>query len=251
MTDHDRFFPSRAELSPGLQPDDSEFHDVLVIPPKRRDGGTVIPDGQFYRFPVVKVDPPGSGTSRAGKYGARPELWDRSDMAQRKIAGIASPEGEGTRLGPAFAVVPIKPEPGSSSCGWCYLVNAKNLISKNAWTAEEWSAPGAPDLEGAETANAKELEVLLALSRGIVVRFRASNLDALDPFPGAVEPASVTKHGVTYEIEPVRLNNESDIWTQLRNGSIAGRARYHQGKRIVPLVNVTSLMDPSDREAKS
>lgn len=224
---------------------------------------------EFYRFPVVKVDPnakrgkgsrKGKSGSLTGHYVDRPERWNRLDVGQRKVVHIARPnQGEKHApaqelRGPAFAVMAVKPEPGASSCAWCYLVNAENFLAPNAWTAEEWDAPGAPDLPAAPHAEDTQAEVLLALPRGIVVRFTVSNLDRLDAVladpTSELDPASVTANGVTYDVEPVRLNNESEIWGQLRNGCIAGRVLHHQTERVVPIVNVTSLMGPVEHKGK-
>lgn len=247
MKQHSDFYPPRAQVQPGKQPLETEFHDVLVIPPLRSDGQAVIADETFFRFGVVKSDPTPKNT---GKYVDPPELWGKDDLGQRKIIGIAHPEhvqpGAQDPRGPAFAALPIKAEPGASSCAFCYLIDARNLVSPNAWTAEEWDAPRAPDLGAAAGANATEAEVLLALPRGIVLRLKASKLDALDTVakPDAVQ---VNGNGVTYEIEPVQLKREPEIWNQLRNGTIAGRALYRAlqggtgGQRVLPLVNVTSL----------
>ncbi len=253
---HDEFFPRRAQIEPGLQPADTEFHDVLLIPPPRKDGTPVVEPEEFYRFPVIKSEQLAPGELRGGErlktgtYSNQPELWDRDDTGQRKVLGIAHPQrvysegGSKDNRGPAFAVMPVRPEPGASSCAFCYLVNAQNVLSPNAWTAEEWNAPGGPDLVAEAHANQTEAELLLALPRGLVVSIRATGLDNLDEFPDKVEPARVTKHGVTYEIEPVRLNNETEIWSELRNGCIAGRVLHRQRERVIPLLNVTSLMSP-------
>jgi len=245
---HREFYPKRAQVEEGLQPLDTEFHDVLVIPPKRKQGDNVIGDDSFFRFAVVKAHPEGS---KQGKYVDPPEIWGKEDLGQRKIIGIAHPEhvqadNLGER-GPVFAALPIKAEPGASSCAFCYLVDARNLVSPNPWTAEEWDAPRAEDLEAAPGANATEAEVLLAMPRGIVLRLKASNLQALDGVTKATR-VNVVGDGVQYEIEPVELKREPEIWNQLRNGTIAGRALYRalQGAaprqaRVLPLVNVTSL----------
>lgn len=257
-TPHEKFYPKRAQIGPGLQPVDAEFHDVLVIPPLRKDGSRVIEREEFYRFPVVKVDQAGRDAPQAageppadrrtGTYSDLPEVWSHNDIGQRKVFAIAHPDvmdnegrAHGSR-GPAFAIMPVKPEPGSSSCAFCYLINAQQVLSPNAWTAEEWNAPGGPDFEAEANANKTEAEVLLALPRGIVLRLRATNLDNLDAFPSPTKIATVTEHGVTYEIEPIALNNEAEIWSELRNGCIAGRV-FHRGRaRVIPLLNVTSLM---------
>lgn len=264
VNEHHTFFPARAQVAPGLQPRDTEFHDVLLFPPRRKETAERVIDAQqFFRFPVIKKDvaagEDANGKPRSGREGIfadPPERWGASDMGQRKVLSVAQPHrvltepSVGEERGAAFGVLPIKPEPGASSCAWCYLVNPENMLSPNAWTAKEWNAPGGAPLPAEANADKAEVEVLLALPRGIVVRFKASGLDNLDTLPEQVETAQMTKHGATYEVEPIRLNHESEVWNQLRSGLVAGRV-LHRGKaRVVPLVNVTSLMSGSASQGK-
>lgn len=251
---HKDFYPNRARIAEGEQPLDTEFHDVLLIPPRDKTGEPVVDEENFFRFPVIKVEKKEDETR--GHHVDSPELWDRRDTGQRKVIGIAHPEqvtsdGSAVNLlerGPAFALMPVRAEPGASSCAMCYLVDARNLLSPNTWTAEEWNAPRSPDLPPAPGANATEAEMLLGLPRGIVLRLKATGLDNLDKVTNP-DVATVAKDGVTYELEPVRLKREPEIWNQLRNGTIAGRALYRALKgagpnkepRILPLVNVTCL----------
>jgi hypothetical protein len=247
---HRDFFPDRAQVDEGLQPLSTEFHDVLVIPPRHKQGGGDVVDGEkFFRVPVVKVKR-GTGPD-VGLYDDPPELWDKTDTGQRKVIGIAHPEDvdvsdtDRSERGPVFAAMAVKAEPGASSCATCYLVDAHNLTSPNVWTAEEWDAPLTENLPAAAGADAKEAEVLLALSRGIVLRFKVSGLDQLEK--GVPSKTSFDlAEGVHYEIEPVQLKREVEIWNQLRNGTVAGRVLYRalqgdKSARILPLVNVTSL----------
>jgi hypothetical protein len=200
-TPHEQFFPRRAQIGPGLQPTSTDLHDILLIPPVPKDGVS------------VKVT---DGALRKGTYPHAPEVWDRGDVGQRKVYGIAHPDqvrSDGASeepRGPAFAVMPIKPEPGSSSCAFCYLINAQQVLSPNAWTAEEWNAPGGPDFAAEANANSSEVEVLLALPRGVVLRLRVTNLNKLDQFPSHPKVATVTADEVTYELEPVALKNETE-----------------------------------------
>jgi hypothetical protein len=246
-TPHDQFFPRRAQIGPGLQPTSTDLHDILLIPPAPKNDAPATTPEEFYRFAVVKVT---DGALRRGTYPHAPEVWNRNDVGQRKVYGIAHPEqvqSYGTSSdarGPAFAVMPIKPEPGSSSCAFCYLINAQQVLSPNAWTAEEWNAPGGPDFDAEANANRTEVEVLLALPRGIVLRLRVTDLHRLDTFPARATVATATADGVTYELEPVALKNESEIWGELRNGCIAGRVFHRQRDRVIPLLNVTALMRP-------
>ena len=248
---HSDFFPKRAQIDAGLQPLDTEFHDVLVIPPERRaEPKKVIQDHEFFRVPVVKKAH--ESYPATGVYDDKPERWDQHDTGQRKVINIAHPErvafADGQQAGergPAFAVMPIKAEPGASSCAFCYLVDAHNALSPNAWTAEEWDSTSSPNLEGAPNAQATEVEVLMALPRGIVIRFKASGLDKLDDVKHPAVTVVTSNENVTFEIEPVQLKGQSEVWSQLRNGTIAGRALLRAqpgGSRVVPLVNVTSLM---------
>jgi hypothetical protein len=250
---HKDFYPNRARIEAGEQPLDTEFHDVLLIPQPDNNGARVVDEEQFFRFPVVKVP---KGAEQKGHYVDPPELWDRKDTGQRKVIGIAHSEHVqnngaavyGSERGPAFALMPVRAEPGASSCAMCYLVDARNLLSPNTWTAEEWNAPRSPDLPPAPGTNATEAETLLGLPRGIVLRLKATGLQHLDNVERPAV-ANIVSDGVTYELEPVTLKREPEIWNQLRNGTIAGRALYRALKgagankepRILPLVNVTCL----------
>ena len=84
--------------------------------------------------------------------------------------------------------------------------------------------------------------MLLAGPHGKVFRLKLTNLSAW-------------RNGVLKlpenlgEVECVHLGHQTEIWTQLRNGCIAGRVLYHEtvprngssSSRVVPLVNITAL----------
>ncbi|HET9956016.1 MAG TPA: hypothetical protein VFQ61_16030 [Polyangiaceae bacterium] len=240
--------PSRAELPQVVDPKDKLDHDVLVFP---RTG--VVEEWQYFRIPVVKQarELSDGTTIRAGQFVSAPEKWDLSDHGERRVLSTARPQHYGNEdersaaRGPAFALLPVKPDPSSASFPTCFLINVQNLDSPNLWTVEEWNdGPGGPDYPTPQHPN--EFEALVAGPRGAVFRLKITNVDAWRP---GTQPLP---NGLG-EIEAVDLANESEIWGQLRNGCIAGRAlfqdtstnkrenKHRPQKRVIPLVNITAL----------
>jgi hypothetical protein len=241
-----------------------EHHDVLLVPPKG-----VLHGDQVFRFPVNKTgnpsghsleeagSPPPKGVStnevtRAGIYDSPPEVLDAYDYSQRNVRAIAEQrrtlEDEGAERGPAFATLPVKPEPAATSLGLCYLINTRNLNFRNAWTAEEWNdVPGGPDLEPAPGVDDDGFEVALAAPQGKVLLLRIDGLRALRHHRAArVEIAK----GASLSIESVDLGHQIEVWNQLRNGCVAGRVLYRRANGhsdVVPLVNITAL-SPARKE---
>ena len=245
MRKHRDFFPQRAEVEAGLQPLDTKYHDILVVQQARGKGDPVHGPNEFVRIPVVKTAHDGH---KPGEYVSPPEVWNDQDAGQRKVLSIAHPERSTPQpdipRGAAFAILPVKPEPASSSCAICYLINADNFVAPNAWTAEEWVAPSDEDLPAGPNADADRAEVMLGLPCGIVI---AIEIDGLRTLAGvadlkALKPVDASVGGLNVKVRPVHLGSEAEIWTQLRSGCIAGRVWSNAKGDVVPLVNLTALM---------
>jgi hypothetical protein len=233
-----------------------EHHDVLVVAPKGVHGRR-----NHFRFPVRKVaeaaaaDPAAiernAATGRVGSYDQPPELLGEYDISARAFEMLARPQDFGpaafrkTERGPVFATIPVKPEPGGSDCAICYLVNAQNLNYRNAWTAEEWSdVPDGPDLPPTRNVDATTMEVLLAGPRGLVFRLNLFNLDEVVPgdrIPLTLDRESPVEAG---SLTCIDLAPQMEIWQQLRSGCVMGRVLFDSDgtKRVVPLINITSLL---------
>jgi hypothetical protein len=250
--------PARAELDPQSVGRDRQHHDVLVFP-----SSGVVRDWEYFRVPVTKQFRFNGGEEAfaAGEFNTRPEKWDLSDNGQRGVLAVARPQDYGdpdkvgVPRGAAFATLPIKPDPNSASFPTCFLINVRNLDTPNLWTVEEWNdGPSGPNFPTPEHAN--EFEVMLAGPRGRVFRLKVRDLDGWTF--GTVEFPN--KRG---EIEAIDLRNESEIWSQLRGGLLAGRVLfqdtseqkrgvkgYRTNKRVVPLVNITALEPSASPETK-
>jgi hypothetical protein len=196
------------------KPDDTQ-HDILFIAKNET----------LYRFPV----------DRNGTFTRRPSPLSIDDTGYRKTMSVAAPEGSDKKFhGTAFGVMPNKPDPAVSSMT-CYVTNARNIQIQNDWTSAEWSSE--PQVDGPDDAAAGgrkssgfgegDFEVLLAAPDGQVFFVQKK----------AGQPAP--------KITDVKVQYEGEIWSQLRNGLIAGTVAYYQhpdgANRVVPLVNVTSL----------
>lgn len=219
-----------------------QHHDILFFGPAQ-----VQKPHEMYRFPVEKTGPD------AGQFKQKPELLDYVDFEQRRVTTISHSAEWGNEArrdvhrGMAFGTLPVKEEPSASSCGLCYLVNAENLNFVNAWTAEEWNGiPGGEDLEAAPTAAATKFDLLIGAPLGKVLHLKVRKLDKWE---GKRESFEFGKHGGFGSIESVDLRFESEIWNQLRNGVVAGRALRRDSVEPLPIVNVTSLMvEPAEEE---
>jgi hypothetical protein len=215
---------------------DTEDHDLLFIPrqprgaprslqrigvDKRRwDRDSTIDNGEKNKGGhVVEVQPPSSP----------------DDPGFRKAMSIAEPGGDQSR-GPAFACMPIRPEPASSFYT-CYLVDGNNVNFRNAWTKSGWNdQPGDDDTDAPEAWGPANFEVLIAGTRG-----RVYHLDV--------------RNGKTANFEEVNLGLEGEIWIQLRSGVVAGRVQYYKhpsgSPKVLPLVNVTALQLPESQAPSS
>lgn len=223
-------------------------HDVLFVPLRKVDGAPVLQSGEMFRFPVIRDDqqvnqgepPPPSGAR--GEFVDPPEKLDMYDYAQRRVLSNGYPQDWGDlaktdKRGPAFATIPVKPEPGATACGACYLINAENLSFRNAWTQEEWNSLGAPDLPAAPSADDPTLDVLLAGPQGMVFEIHLT----LDEWrPGHSQ--AITRNGVKCgEVRCLDLRYETELWQQLRNGLVVGRVQLNRNEQVMALVNVTSI----------
>jgi hypothetical protein len=169
----------------------------------------------LYKFPV---DPDGG-------YTRQPEAPAYSEPNIRHIHNLANPamiEDSSRPRGPVFATLPVTKEPAATSFGICYVINPNNLRYRNAYTAEEWHGSHAPEASGPKIP--EDFELLVAGPRGRIYHMK------------------VTEHGESIEcnrLEQHELKVETDIWEQLRNGTVVGRVLFRN--EIVPLVNVTSV----------
>lgn len=238
--------PRRAELPEVAS--SVKDHDLLVFP-----GSKTLNKWEYFRVPVTKQTSTGPTLRRAGEFNDPPEKWDLLDHGERRVLNVATPAPDAANAdarGPAFALLPVKPDPGSASFPTCYLINVDQLQNPNLWTVEEWNdGPDGPNFPTPPHPNG--FEVLIAGPRGKVFRLLITDLDR---WKNETQP-------FTYgEVEDVSLKHEPEIWQQLRNGCIAGRVQLnelsHELKqkgsakpRVVPLVNITAL-DPQKEKGK-
>jgi hypothetical protein len=202
---------------------DHEIHDLLIIPA----------NGALYR---CKANPNSENTApaQAGGYDASPvQQLSFRDPAHRKTLNVARPRldaDDNRTRGPAFAILPNKVDPATSQI-CCYLVNAENARGNNPWTRDAWSSePDGKDNSLPATATGPRpelLEVLLAGSTGQV------HYVALDDSTGNVVNG------------PLKLNlgTEGEVFSLLRNGLVVGSALCNEVNRVLPLVNLTALID--------
>ena len=197
-----------------------EAHDVLVIPrllptaienangPRGMLKMSVQPDGQYAESVIV----------------------DATDDGARKVYGIARPGApDNDAYGPAFAILPIRPDSGSQS-DTCFLINTENLFLPNPWTAADWDAfdvsgsagPGAP-------VPSTDVPADPAWSR-TTPPFLVAGPD------GRVYFVDVGANRIA-EVPDLRL--QTSIRSQLREGLIVGTVVFEG--RVTPLFNIASL----------
>jgi len=181
------------------------LHDLLVI----TDGPSL------FRVPVES-----DGTG----YKQVPCKVDFKDLAYRRVMRIANP---GAR-GPAFAVLPNKPDPSTSQIS-CYLINSENIRASNPWTKEAWNAEPDPDTtplqEPIRPAADGRLDFLVAGSSGNVFRIQFND----DDVPG------------TPVVDVLPLGDETEVYIQLRNGLVSGSAHCFSAGSVLPLVNIAAI----------
>jgi hypothetical protein len=192
-----------------------EAHDVLLIP---------------RLLPLNTESGPGSGMLKMsvqenGEYAASTPLGVE-DAGGRKAYSVARPSDD---YGPAFAVLPIRPEPGTQS-DTCYLINTENLFLPNPWTASDWDAlPPEGELQNPPQTAARN---------DAPTEWREDGFDLLVAGPRG-KVFRVQWNGQTGGIEQIAVAQESELWAQLREGLIVGTAKHQD--EILPIVNVTSL----------
>jgi len=176
-----------------------EVHDLLVVPSNKK----------LYRFKAH-----GTGFEPTAEVDFYVDEY-------RSIMSVAQPGTPDLPRGPAFAVLPNKPDPATSQI-CCYLVNAANIRAANPWTADGWNSEpdGKPKSLTFEPnpADDEDFSLLVATAKGRVFL--------------------VTEGEEPKEIE---LGLESEIFCSLRNGLVAGSVYCQAAGRVLPIVNVTSL----------
>ncbi len=186
-----------------------DVHDLLVIPSNKK----------LYR-------------ARASTDGfATPTVLDFYDDDYRNVMNIAQvDEAVDPPRGPAFSVLPNKPDPSTSQIS-CYLVSSQHLRAANPWTTEAWSSEPNPKTTGLTPDprprdDAKvALDFLVAGPDGTVSRVQ-----------GGAAPKALPN-----------LGEESEIYGQLRNGLVAGSVWCRQANAVLPIINITALFP---KEAK-
>lgn len=234
-------------------------HDVVVFPKKSvtQETGT-----ECFRVPVVKTGDLSPGAV-AGTYVETPKSCTLQSEGIRKAISFMHPErfdppgtsNPAQMRGPAFAVAPVKADPAPVNFCTCFLINAEYFTEPNLWTIEEWNDdPGGPDY--GSRPHPDQVKALLALPWGQVLKLTVERPReeagtsgargaAIAPKPTALRPPVVTT-------DFVDLAKEPEIWQQLRNGCVAGRALLGAGPtaEVLPLVNLTALMPLPPAEGK-
>ncbi len=221
-------------------------HDLLIFP-----HSTVAAATECYRVPVNRDSAPDEHPP--GSYTQPPRLQRLTDKGQRKALSVMHPElfddrglpGEGVAKparGPAFAVAPVKADPAPVSFCTCFLVNAAYFTEPNLWTQEEWvDSPNGPDYP--PLLHPEQVEMLIAVPWGEVVKLRLRR----ELFEDDGWRRTQIGGGDQGELERVDLKREPEVWSQLRNGCIAGRSWFEAEGRAIPLVNITALIqEPGD-----
>ncbi len=244
----------------GNTPIPPQDHDVIIFPLASVTRAT---GDECYRIEVTRKEE-ATRYAPEGSYVKRPKACRINDEGIRKALSFMHPErfdappgdGKGAtqKRGPAFAVAPVKFEPAPVSFCTCFLINADYFAEPSLWTLEEWNdAPGGPDYASRRHPN--EVKALIALPWGQVLKLTVQRPTETIPQGGgssaiaekrkATPPPVVTTAFVDLEREP-------EIWQQLRNGCIAGRAQLGQGAsaEVLPLVNITALMPLPPEEGK-
>jgi hypothetical protein len=215
------------EYSQDQHPRDSLEHDLFLV--RKRDGDQAVLD----HFRVVKAS---KNDDEIGRYldsngTPRPPVGREGEF-HRPVMNLAFPTGspvEPKQIGPVFSALPVHPDPAATSACTCYLVNVANLRYQTVWTSEEWNQVPGYDTGGPDLGD-DGFDLLIATPAAKVYRVTKK----------ATEPAAVT--------QPVNLKQNPELWMQLRNGCVVGRARYNgrDESTVLPLVNIHSLQGATE-----
>lgn len=203
------------EDSPNVEGEGGGGSEAIAMDDIHHDIYFVAPDEVLYKFPV----------DDNGSYTLPPRTPAYSEPNLRHIHNLANPavtEEEPRPRGPVFATLPVTAEPSAASIVTCYVINPNNLIYRNAYTAEEWFSPGAEERPGPTIPD--DFDLIVAGPRG-----RIYHLEVRDG--GETATCKQLSHD--------ELKVETEVWDQLRNGTVVGRVLFRE--EIVPLVNVTSV----------
>ena len=184
---------------------DDHQHDIYFV----------AKDEVLYKFPV----------NEDGTYTKKPTAPAYSEPNLRHIHNLANPgltEEKPRPRGPVFATLPVTAEPGPASISTCYVINPNNLIYRNAYTAEEWFFAGTEERSGPTVDD--DFDLIVAGPKGRIYLMEVRN-------QGTAVACS--------QVGQQTLKHETDLWDQLRNGTVVGRVLFRD--KIVPLVNVTSV----------
>lgn len=178
-----------------------ELHDLLVIPSNKK----------LYR---IQANADGF---------ENPQTLTFYDDNYRNVMNIAQAGDSTEPRGPALSVLPNKPDPSTSQIS-CYLINSENIRAANPWTTAAWNSEPNPGkitdlVDEPRTRDADDLDFLVAGPNGKVWRVQEQQ----NP------------------IELADLGVEGEIFVQLRNGLVAGSVYCQDAKKVLPLVNITSL----------
>lgn len=210
-----------------------EAHDVLLIP-RLCPAEEKTPDGRA-KMLVMQVREDGGYNQSHWMEGTEPGARKVYNIARPSEAGDAHPRG------PGFAILPIRPDPGSQY-NTCFLINTENLFLPNPWTAADWDAldpaqeAATPTKEPQSNARWRKegFDMLVAAPGGRVFHVRGGERHA-----GGSAGASV---------EEIDLHDEPEIWAQLREGVVVGTVWCVKLGRVLPIVNATALDVDGERE---
>ena len=212
---------------------ESRDHDIFLVRKRRPAEGDPVAAEQPAVLDQFRVKKTGKDEGRRPYLdedgGERPHVGIEADL-HRPIMNLAFPDGEEEIIGPIFSALPIHPDPAATSACTCYLINTSNLRYETVWTAEEWNQVPGYDT-GQANAGPDAFCLLVATPAGRIYRLEKRDSDPPD--------------APVVDIQPVDPTSNPQLWIQLRNGCVVGRAKYQTDdgqSSVVPLVNVHSLV---------
>lgn len=204
-------------------------HDILVA--RRNPHGK-----QYFKVKAERRTKNGAFTEFADYTGVAEQL--PSSSGYRAIVGFACAETQALAdepnpapRGPALAALPLHPDPTASASCTCYLINPENITYETSWTSEEWSDQEIQPSDN-PILNDDGFELLVASPAGKVYLLSKTG-------------TALLSDQIDLRVRTVDLVNEPELWSTLRNGTVAGSVRLvsMDGQpRVVPVVNVQSLM---------